>query len=337
MKVAVKEHVPSKHATDFLTPELEAENASWAVYHEMSVEARMMYHLHHDNILTLLGITLHPIRLVLELAKEDLSSTVARYHKKNKRFSRRTLKATLIQVRHTHLHISGTHQSSHISSGHNIILTSSVKWLDNKVHSLSLSFTLQIADAMAYLHSKNILFRDLKPGNVLVWDFPLPQEQWNPDAIVLVKLADYGISKQISPQGIHSKIGTPQFLPPEVLLHSEHEAASLKVDVYSFGMVMYFLFSFTNPFGSSMLVGSQLRQNKRPELHTKVNQMNLISINSQMYSVSSSLFKLKKFTKKVLENVLLSLICTHIIAGWRGWGSIHGNIIINVVVAAELA
>jgi serine/threonine protein kinase len=223
MKVAVKELAPSRNPTDLQIPELEPEKRSWAVYHEASVEARMMYQLNHPHILTLMGITLHPIRLVLELAREDLASTVVRYQKKNKRFSRRTLRATLTQI----------------------------------------------ADAMAYLHSRNILFRDLKPGNVLVWDFPLPREQWNPDAQILVKVADYGISKQISPQGIHSKAGTPQYLPPEVLLNSEHEAASLKVDVYSFGMVMYYLFSFGNPFGSSLLVGSQLRHSRRPELQTK--------------------------------------------------------------------
>ena len=123
---------------------------------------------------------------------------------------------------------------------------------------------------MAYLHSKNILFRDLKPDNVLVWKFPQPQQQWDPDASVLIKLADYGISKKLSPQGYHSKVGTPQYLPPEVLLHSEHEAASLKVDVYSFGMVMYFLFAFKSPFGHGILVGSQLRNGRRPELPMKV-------------------------------------------------------------------
>ena len=132
------------------------------------------------------------------------------------------------------------------------------------------TYLLQIAEAMVYLHSKNILFRDLKPGNVLVWEFPLPLEQWNPDTTVLVKLADYGISKQISPQGIHSKVGTAQYLPPEVLLHSEHEAASLRVDVYSFAMVIYYLFAFKNPFDNSVLVGSQLRSGRRPELLMKV-------------------------------------------------------------------
>lgn len=74
-------------------------------------------------------------------------------------------------------------------------------------------------------------------------------------------------------QGIHSKEGTPQYLPPEVLLHSEREAASLKVDVYSFGMLMYYLFAFKNPFGNSMLVASQLRSSRRPELPMKVSDV----------------------------------------------------------------
>lgn len=138
----------------------------------------------------------------------------------------------------------------------------------------------QVADAMSYLHNKNILYRDLKPGNILVWKFPEPGNQYSPDATVLVKIADYGISKQIGPLGTHGKVGTPQYLPPEVILHSEHEAASLKVDVYSFGMMMYYLFAYKSPFGNSFLVGSHLRSQRRPEMPTKVYTQDACTIHS---------------------------------------------------------
>ena len=85
-----------------------------------------------------------------------------------------------------------------------------------------------------------------------------------------LKLADYGISKQISPQGTRGQEGTPQYLPPEVLLHGGQESYSFKVDVYSFGMFLYFLFSFKNPFDKEVLIASLLRDGRRPELPTKV-------------------------------------------------------------------
>ena len=61
-----------------------------------------------------------------------------------------------------------------------------------------------------------------------------------------------------------------------MILHSEREAASLKVDVYSFGMLMYYLFAFKNPFGSALLVGSLLRNGRRPELPVKVNGQSVL-------------------------------------------------------------
>ena len=40
----------------------------------------------------------------------------------------------------------------------------------------------------------------------------------------LVKLADYGISKQVVPWGIRGMLGTPFYLPPGVVLHRGKQA-----------------------------------------------------------------------------------------------------------------
>ena len=61
----------------------------------------------------------------------------------------------------------------------------------------------------------NIIYRDLKPSNVLVWRFPKPSNQWKDDAEVLLKIADYGISKHGTPWGTTGREGTPAFQPPE--------------------------------------------------------------------------------------------------------------------------
>lgn len=84
---------------------------------------------------------------------------------------------------------------------------------------------------MAFLHEKHVVYFDLKSENVLVWKFPLPENQ-NTNQDVLLKITDYGISR-IS--GATNEIrsssitGTPGFIAPEVYTGKQQDLQSDKV------------------------------------------------------------------------------------------------------------
>ena len=104
-----------------------------------------------------------------------------------------------------------------------------------------------------------------------MWKFPLPETQWNSDSAVYVKLADYGICQQYTPQGVRGEEGTPPYLPPEVIIHCGQQSHSTKLDIYSFGMLMYYLISFESPFlKESRPISALLQEGKRPSLSFKV-------------------------------------------------------------------
>ena len=129
----------------------------------------------------------------------------------------------------------------------------------------------QIAGALHHLHSHSIIYQDLKPGNVLLWQFPKPEMQWDSDSVIHVKLADYGVCQMDTAQGVKGMQGTPSYLPPEVLLQGGKLSHNSKLDVYSFGMFLYFLFTFTNPFEKEMrTVAFLLEEGKRPEFSPQV-------------------------------------------------------------------
>jgi serine/threonine protein kinase len=66
-----------------------------------------------------------------------------------------------------------------------------------------------VSHGLAYLHSLTIIYRDLKPANILVWSLDVNKG-------VLVKLSDYGVSKFAVGSGLRQLIGTEAYMSPEM-------------------------------------------------------------------------------------------------------------------------
>lgn len=82
-------------------------------------------------------------------------------------------------------------------------------------------YTEQILNGLNYLHSINIVHRDIKGANILL------------DDEGIIKLTDFGSAKQILHDDLyHSLQGTPNWLAPETIKKGEY---SIYSDIWSFG------------------------------------------------------------------------------------------------------
>jgi serine/threonine protein kinase len=86
-------------------------------------------------------------------------------------------------------------------------------------------YVKDLADALLYLHKKNIIHRDIKPENLLI------------DAKGRIKLADFGWSAHTKPgRKRRTMCGTTEYIPPELVKRQPHGE---KVDVWALGILTY--------------------------------------------------------------------------------------------------
>lgn len=94
----------------------------------------------------------------------------------------------------------------------------------------------QLLQAVAYLHSKGVVHRNIRPGNILLTE---------PGSLNL-KLIDFDFAG-IKPAGENffmKEDGNPLYEAPEVIMNNYNE----KCDIWSIGVILYYLVSGTLPF-----------------------------------------------------------------------------------------
>lgn len=90
------------------------------------------------------------------------------------------------------------------------------------------------------LHKHNIMYRDLKPENVIVFD----------DGYA--KLADFGISKFLSPTEVtNTEAGTILYMAPEVIIKRSYTNA---IDFWALGVFLFELSTSQSPFKQSEIM-----------------------------------------------------------------------------------
>lgn len=90
------------------------------------------------------------------------------------------------------------------------------------------NISYQIIDTLDYIHSKKIIHRDLKLENIIINIKTLN-----------IKIIDFGCAHYIT-EPIKGIVGTFQYMAPEIL---NNEFYSFPIDIYSYGMILYILWS----------------------------------------------------------------------------------------------
>jgi serine/threonine protein kinase len=149
-----------------------------------------------------------------------------------------------------------------------------------------------LLSGLQFLHDNDVIHQDIKPENLLIIKNPL-------NGLYILKIADFGISSivekvrssYVMPIG---KGGTTEYTAPEVIDGREREIR-FNADLWSTGLVVYYIFTSHNPFNSKVdvLKGFDLSLLRNiPEPYHTIIEMCMVSQSKHRVKTANELLKL---------------------------------------------
>ncbi len=195
---------------------------------DLANEAKILSQLDHKNIIRLRGISNGRYSqsflsesengdgffLILDMLSETLGERL-KYWRKNCKQKKRLSRSSIFQ---------GAASKSRRDDSHRIAMYQRIE-----------NIVFGIAEGMEYLHSKQIVLRDLKPNNI-GFDFDTSNQ---------IRLFDFGMAREINDCSGDEICGSPRYMAPEVMAGKGY---SLMVDVYSFGVLLFEICSLDSPY-----------------------------------------------------------------------------------------
>lgn len=185
-------------------------------------------------------------------------------------------------------------------------------------YDLIVNYTVQICEALAYIHSKNILHRDITPDNIMITE----------DAKAI--LIDFGAARRFinDKTQLHTTIVKEGYAPLEQ--YSKKSRKGAYSDLYSLGAVLYYVFTGQKPIPATQRIMDPLPQPKAlsPDIPDEINDLIMKSMAMKAkdrYQSAESLMedllkieppkitathksKIKKIVKKTLPFISIAFV-----------------------------
>ena len=195
------------------------------------------------------------LKLHRKVALKVLPQELVQNEERKKRFLQEARAAAAIE----HPNIAAVYEVDE-DAGHTFIAMEYVRGeslrsaLSRRLSSLrAVEIAIQVAEALAKVHARGVVHRDLKPDNVLISEEGYP------------KLIDFGLAKLFEPELLASGdsevetasllktragviLGTVAYMSPE---QARGEKVDARSDIFAFGVLLYEMLSGTSPFKRS--------------------------------------------------------------------------------------